>query len=887
MRRLRAFFLRFAATLHLGRRQGDFAEEMEAHIQLHVDDNLRAGMSPAEARRRALLRLGGATQTREQCRENARLPWLDNLARDLQYATRTLRKNPGFTSVAILTLALGIGANSAIFSVVKAVLLKPLPYREANSLVMVWEQKPQSGWYNNIVSIANFVDWKSKNHVFEDMAAVNPTTFNLTGAGEPAEIEGVRATANLFTLLGVKPWLGRGFLPEDDDPGNAPVAVLSYPMWQRFWAGDRAAIGKQVVLNGVSHTVVGIMPAGYADVSAAYFQEDPQLWTSGLPLRPGARTDHTYVAMARLKRGVAVEQAQSEMDAIARGIEQQYPEAKGWGVGLVRIHDQAVGGVRPALLVVLGAVFLVLLIACANLASLLLARGAGRGREIGIRTALGAGRGRLMQQLLAENLQLAALGGTLGLALAGAGVRALRALAPAGTWGIDAAGVDLQILGYTMLLTAVTGILFGVAPALTASRPDVNELLKTGVRGPLAGGKEGARGWRLRGLLVAAEFALALVLVAGAALMIRTMVQFSRVELGFDPRNVLTMRMPLRGVRYRAQQSQSQFFQQLLARVERLPGVQSVSISRGLPINGWAGFDFWTEDHPDPAPGEVPGANYLVVSPQYFAAMGIPLRQGRVFADSDTPSALPAAIVNAQLASDMWPGQNPIGKRLRLGATADNWPWLTVVGVAGNVLTRGPKLAPRPELYVPYTQFHWVLNPRHLVVRSTAPGSLAAAIRREAIALDPDVPVANVKPMEEIIAEPLQQRRFLMTLLAAFGALAMGLAAVGIYGVVSYSVAQRTHEIGIRMALGAAQADVLRLMIRRGMALAMAGVAAGLAGALALTRFLGSLLFHVKATDPATFLAVALILTAVALLATYIAARRAARIDPMAALRRG
>jgi putative ABC transport system permease protein len=831
-----------------------------------------------------MLRLGGAAQTADQYRERGGLPFLENLARDLRYAARSLRKNPGFAAVAILTLALGIGANSAIFTVVNAVLLKPLPYREANRLVMVWEQNPQHGWYNNIVSIANFLDWKSRNHVFEDMAAVDPTTFNLTGAGEPAEIAGVRATANLFTLLGVKPLFGRAFLPEDDNPGNPRVAVLSYAMWQRFWAGDRAALGKQVLLNGVSHTVVGVMPAGYADVSAAYFEADSQLWTSGLPLRPGSRTDHTYVAMARLKSRVSVEQAQSEMDVIARAIEMQYPEAKGWGVGLVRLHDQAVGRVRPALLVLLGAVFLVLLIACANLASLLLARGAGREREIGIRTALGAGRRRLIQQLLAENLLLAALGGALGLALAAGGVRALRLLAPAGTWGIESAGVDWQILGYTVLLTAATGILFGMAPAFAASRPDVNEMLKGGGRGST----EGGRGLRLRGLLVTVEFALALVLVTGAVLMIRTMVQFSRVELGFDPRNVLTMRVPLRGVRYRAQQNQAQFFQQLLERVERLPGVQAASISRGLPINGWAGFDFWTEDHPNPAPGDEADANYLVVGPHYFAAMGIPLRQGRVFADSDTDSAPHTAIVNTQLAHDMWPGQNPIGKRLRLGATADHWPWLTVVGVVGNVLTRGRDSAPQPELYVPYTQFRWVINPRHLVVRAnSAAGPLAAAIRREVAALDRDLPVADVKPMEEIAAEPLQQRRFLMTLLAAFGALALLLAAVGIYGVIAYSVAQRTHEIGIRMALGAARADVLRLMIRRGMALALVGVAAGTVGALALTRFLGSLLFRVKATDPVTFVIVALVLAGVALLATYIPARRAAKIDPMSALRWG
>jgi len=810
---------------------------------------------------------------------------MSTLLHDLRYGLRMLAKNPGFTAVAVLTLALGIGANTAIFSVVNAVLLRPLPYRHADRLVIVWEQNLSRGWTTNIVSTANFDDWRRQNTVFSDMAAVASGSFNLTGVGEPMEIGGERVTANLFALLGVQPIRGRGFVPADDDPSSPPVAIISYGLWQRYYGGDTKVIGRQISLDGHSHAVVGIMPPDFTDAYTTFLNVHGQVWVPGLDMRPRGRTWHDYLALARLKPGVTVGQAQVEMDTIASRIERQYPENKGWSVAVVGMHDQIVGAARPVLLVLLAAVASVLLIACVNLANLLLARAASREREIAVRSALGASSSRMLRQLLTEGVLLALFGGGLGVLIAAGGTKALVALSPPMLFliapGLDAASLNSGVLGFALLLTIATGFLFGLAPALGMSRPDLTESLKGSGRGST----ESGRGHRLRGLLVTAEFALAFVLVIGAGLMIKTLVRITHFNLGFNPHNVLTLRIPLRGPQYQEQRSKARFFEQLLGRVEALPGVVCASVASGLPIENQVGMGFVIEENPNPRPEDMPDANYLIVAPNYFRTMGIPLRQGRAFTEADIQDSQRVVIVNEELVREYWPGQNPLGKRLKTG-TDPRLPWLTVVGVAGNVRTEGPDVGFGPELYIPYRQYPWLLDPRLVVVRTAGePLAMAQAIRREVMALDTAVPIAYVHALDQIAGEPAAPKQFLMTLLAVFAALALVLAGVGIYGVMAYSVAERSREFGIRMALGAQQGDVLRSVVAQGLLRTGIGLAIGGVAALALAGLMRGMLFQVQPTDPTTFTAVALGLLGLALLACYIPARRATKVDPMVALR--
>ena len=811
---------------------------------------------------------------------------MGTVLQDLRYGLRMLAKNPGFTAVAVLTLALGIGANTAIFSVVNAVFLKPMPYKDADRLVMVWEQNPERGWYHNIVSAANFLDWRKQNDVFTQMAAVEPgKAFNLTRTGKPEEVRGEQATTNLFALLGVRPFKGRDFLPEEDRAGGPRVVILSYGLWERRYGHDAALVGKQISLNNESYTVVGIMPAGF--YFPPFWREwAGELWVPGLDLSNPERTSHAYIAIARLKPGVSLVQAQREMGTIAQRIVQQSPEDRGWGVGLVGLHEQVVGETRQPLMVLFGAVGFVLLIACANVANLMLARSAAREREIAIRTALGADRGRLIRQFLTESLLLALLGGALGLLVASWAIGVLAAVSGAsalGLWGgVSLADVTVNsaVLAFTMIVTLATGIISGLAPALGVSTPDLNRSLKEGCRG--AG--EGMHRHRLRSVLVVSEFALALILLAGAGLMLRTLVLLGRVDLGFNSHNVLTMRVPLLGPRYKDQRAQAEFFTELLERVKTLPGIQWASVSRGLPVEGWEGWGFVTEDNPSPPPNETPDANYQVVAPDYFRAMGIPLRAGRFFTAQETQQSMRVVIVNEELARRQWPGQNPLGKRLKVNGAA--YPWLTVVGIVGNVRTDWPTPDFFPEFYLPYTQYPWDLAPRHLIVRTALnPTAVAAAIQREVAALDKEQPVSDVRTLEQVVGEAVGPQRFAMMLLGVFAALALALASVGIYGVMAYSVSQRTHEIGIRMALGAHRGNVLGMVVGEAMVLAVIGAGLGLAGALGLTRLMSSLLYSVRPTDPLTFALVSLVLVGVSAFASYIPARRATKVDPIVALR--
>ena len=816
---------------------------------------------------------------------------MSGLLQDFRYALRQLRKNPGFTGVVVLTLALGIGANTAIFSVVNAVLLRPLPYRNADRLVMVWQQNAHRGWFQNNVSGANFLDWKKQNHVFTDIAAFESNSFNLSGDSRPEEVAGERTTTNLLSMLGVQPLRGRLFIPEEERQDKAAV-IVSYGLWQRHFGGNPAIVGKSISLNGHSYPVVGILPASFDDIYATRFSSPAQLWMSGVEPFPTQREFHEYRAIARLKPGVTLAQAQAEMDTIAGRLERQYPESSGWGVSLVKLHDQVVEYTRPALLVLLAAVGLVLIIACANVANLLLLRATGREKETAIRAALGASRVQLVRQFLVESTLLALIGAIAGLALAAWGSSILVRLSPPDTPPIQGAGIGTVVLLFAFIIALGTGVIFGLVPALSSSRPKVNDSLKESSRSSTSSRKSR----KLRDLLVVCEFGLALALLLGAGLMIKALRHLRGVDIGFNPDHLLSFRIPLQDSRYNNPQQQVEFFRQLLNQVEAIPGVKSATVSRGIPMDGWAGWGFVTADNPNPHPGDVPDANYLVVAPEYFQTLQIPLRKGRQFTDFDTSRSQPAAIVSETLAQKYWPGQDPIGKRLKASTDANDnsQPWLTVVGVAGNVRTEGQYADFQPEIYVPYTQYPWVLSPRHILVRTTGdPLAIAEQIRHLVAALDKEVPVSEIQTMNDVVAGPIQQGQTLMRLLGGFAALALVLATVGIYSVISYAVSQRTHEIGVRMALGATHGNVAGLVVKQALLLTSIGIGAGLLGSLGITRLFASLpfemrwslLFDVKPTDPLILAAVSGALGLVALLASVIPARRAAKVDPIVALR--
>ena len=814
---------------------------------------------------------------------------MGTLLQDLRYGLRMLARNPGFTVVAVLTLALGIGANTAIFSVIDAVLLNRMPYLNADRLVMVWEQNPVRGWFRNIVSAANFVDWRKLNPVFTGMAAVDEGTYDVSGTGEPLEVRGDQVSADFFSVLGVQAALGRTFTPEEDQPGGARAAVLSNRLWKERYGADPALVGHEITINRSRFTVIGVLPPGF------YFPpwgDKADLWIAGLDLRRPERTWHEYVSIARLKNGVTIAQAQAEMDTIARGLEKQYPEQKGWGVQLVNLHEQVVGDTRPALLVLLAAVGMVLLIACANLANLQLARAAAREKEIAVRAALGAERHRIVRQLLTESVLLAIIGGGLGLLLASWGVTLLVRLTPQDTPGLNQVGVNAGVLGFTLVLSIAAGIVFGLAPAFGASRVDPNQSLKEGSRGST----QGASSNRLRGLLVSAELALALVLLVGAGLLIRTFIALSQVDLGLEPHNVLTMRIALLGPKYQERSRQTEFFRQLLQKLGSLPGVTSAAVidGGGLAPDGGNGDAFMIVGRPVPPPSELPDAVFRVISPDYFRTMGIPLLRGRYFTEADNQEAPGAAIISEKLARNFWPGGEPIGSELTFptlevavpGVAARRLKRFAIVGIVKAVKNRGLEVEAEEEVYVPYSQYPTFYSPRTLVARtSVEPTLLVSAIRHEVTMLDNDQPISEIRTMDQVVAQAAAGHRFPMVLLGLFAALAMALAGVGIYGVTSYSVGRRAHEIGIRVALGARRAHVLRLVLSGSMRWVLAGLALGIAGSLGLTRLLRDLLYGVRPTDPLVLGAVSLLLSSVALVACYIPARRATKVDPMAALR--
>jgi len=871
---------RLVSFIKRSRFEGDLDDELRFHVEMRARDNMASGMSDDEARYAARKAFGNLALVREETREMWGLTWLERLGQDVRYGLRVLAKNRGFTAVAVVALALGIGANTAIFSVVNTVLLRRLPYRDPDRLVWITQFIPAQG--NTLVFDSDYFAWLRQNQVFDGMAAYRRPDFTLTGAGDPERVEAAWVTASFFSLLGVEPMLGRGFVAEEDRPGGPQVCVLSHELWQRRFGSDSSIVGKSVTLDGKSYTVLGVMPARFEFVSnfkpALYVPFDLRE-TAGVA--PGELHMFPWV-IARLRPGITIERAQSDLAVISRGLQAGYKGGyakmmAGARPQVMSLHDRKVGNVQPALLILLGAVGFVLLIVCANVANLQLARAVTRQREMAIRTALGAGRWRLARQLFTECLLLALFGGGAGVALAAWGVSALRTLGPADIPHLADVGLDYRVLLFTALVSIATGMLFGLVPVFTAAKTDPNESLKEGgLR--LASGRGGQL---LRGGLTIAELALALVLLTGSGLLIRSFVRLTTIDPGFDAHHVLTARIGLPENHYLKPEQQRAFFQNLVERVRGLPGVSSADAVVALPLMGYmmaAGFDI--EGRP-PRPEVNTVAQINIAGPAYFHTMGIPLISGRFFTPQDTADAPKVVILNQACVRKFFPAASPIGKRIQIAGTKE---WATIVGVTGDVRQTGLASLPEPEILEPYLQVPY--GDMAVVVRTaTDPLSLVPALRSQVQSIDRNLPVFEVSTMDQYLAEEVATRRFNMLLLGGFAGLALVLAVVGIYGVTAYSVAQRTHEVGIRIALGATGREVLQLMLARSIALTLAGLAIGLAGALALTRFLSSLLYVVRPTDLPTFIAVSIVLAAAALAASYLPARRATRVDPMVALR--
>ncbi|HYG80634.1 MAG TPA: ABC transporter permease [Pyrinomonadaceae bacterium] len=810
---------------------------------------------------------------------------LRTLWQDLRYGARTLLKSSGFTAVAVITIALGVGANTAIFSLVSAVLLRPLNYHEPDRLVMVWESDSAVGDTRDTIAPANYADWQAQNQSFEDMAAFEWRNFNLTGDGEPERVPAFGVSANFFPLLGARPALGRAFQAEEDRPGADKVAVISHGLWQSRFGGQQGIVGRNILLNGEPYTIVGVMPSDFQ-----FMLPNVNLWVpmALTPEQLAERDLHNLNAVARLRPGVTVEQADADMKAITHRIAAAYPdEAEGLSAAVVPLHEQLADGAHRPLMLLLAAVGFVLLIACANVAGMLLARAAARRREIAVRAALGASRWRIARQLLTEGALLGVSGGGLGLLLSVWAFAFLQQLIPAGMTASATLELDARVLCFTLAISLLAALIFSLAPALQASKADLNLALKQG--GGRAGLGVGQR-W-LRSGFVVAQVALSLVLLVGAGLLVQTLYKLRGQYAELRPESVLTVRTQLVGAKYREHEQRVAFYDGVLARVGRLPGVVGAGYTTAVPLTGMISHGLTLEGRQED-PNVNWNAIHRQVSPDYFRAMGIELRQGRAFNAEDDERAMPVAVVNETMARQFWPGESPVGKRFKAGRLDSPDPWLTIVGVVADVRQMGVDAPAKAELYVPYRQFardstlYPIFAPRDLVIRTTAePLSLVPAVRQAVREVDPHQPLSSIRTMDEVLALVTAQRRVGMVLLTAFAALALLLAALGIYGVLSYFVIRHTPEIGVRVALGAQKGDVLRLVLGRGMRLALAGIFVGLAGAFALTRLMESLLFGVSAVDPLTFAGVAVLLAVVALLACYIPARRAMKVDPMAALR--
>jgi putative ABC transport system permease protein len=869
-------------------------EELAQHLEDVYQRALNNGASETDARAAALNELAESKSLLREVQrsqkhyeqnapvlgETGRSNLLADFLQDLRYAVRMQRKNPAFTVVAIIALALGIGANTAIFSVVNTVLLRPLPYKDPEQLVMVWEDASHFGFPRDTPATANYVDWRDQNNVFTSMAAMEDVNLNLTGVGDPERLKARLVSASLFPLLGVDPQLGRVFTAAEDQPGNEYVVLLSYRLWQRRFGGDPAIVGKTLRLSDESYTVVGVMPPRFQ-----FPEPDVELWTpiAFSPRQIANRDRHYLEVVARLKPGVTLQQAQTEMTTIGVRLQQQYPQSNtNLGVAVTSLHEHVVGDIKPALLILLGAVGLVLLIACANVANLLLARAAIRQKEIALRVALGARRLRLIRQFLTESILLSIVGGIVGLLLSYAGLIVLRSFIPENIAQAREISLDLKVLGFTLLVSLITGIIFGLAPAIQAARFNQSETLKEGGRDSATG----SGGKRLRGVLVMAEVAVSLVLLIGAGLLINSFLRLRNIDPGFKSDNLLTMKIELPQPKYEAFEKRSAFYTNLVQHVESLPGVRSAAVTTNLPLYRQGNStSIHIEGRPEPPPGQEPIIVTRTISPGYFDTMGIPLLAGRSFTDHDSETSPTVVVISETMARRYWPGENAIGKRIAAGRVESDKDWMQVIGIVKDVRQFELSAESRPQMYLTYRQLDFFV-PEDLVVKTDVdPSSLAATVRKAVWDVDKDQPVSDIRTMNEILADSIARQRFSMLLLAVFAGVALLLAAVGIYGVMSYSVAQRTHEIGIRMALGAQTSAVLRLAVGYGLKLVIAGVVIGLIAAFALTRVMSTLLFGVTPTDPATFTVISLLLIGVAAVASYIPARRATKVDPIIALR--
>jgi len=859
----------------------ELEEEMRFHLEMKAQENAEAGMEPEEARYAARRQFGNQTLLQEVSREMWGLRYLETLAQDLRYGLRMMVKNPGFTAVAALTLALGIGANTAIFTVVNAILLRALPFREPEQLAQLVRANQNAPGGFHRLSLAEFYALRQRQTSFSAVATyrIPPEGFTFLSGDRPQQVYGAFVSADFFSLLGVPPLMGRAFQAGEDAANAEGAVVISYGFWQRHFGGDRQILGRTLKLDSnKTLTIIGVMPEGF------WFPRGDQsdFWIN-LQLQPPNRIGpFFYYGLGRLRPGVTPEQANAELSAIAARVREQFPGGpEDWTISARPLHDHLVAGAKAGLWLLLGAVALVLFIACVNVANLMLARAAGRQREVAVRLSLGATRLRLIRQLLTESLLLAGLGAAVGLLLARWGLSALLALLPDSLQLLRDARIemDARVFAVTALVTLSSSLLFGLAPALLGSRAELARVMNEAGRS----GTDSSSHRRWRGLLVVSELALSLILLAGAGLLIRSLLKLQSVDPGVQTRNVLTMFLPA-GASYSKDDQIISFYDRLLERVRAIPGVQSAAVSFGLPPNQRViGQDFRIEGRPNDPRQQDPIAEFLSVGEEYFGTLGIPLQRGRAFDERDRQGATNVTIINQRLADRFFPNEDPLGKQLRLGGGASRWI-LTIVGVAGNVNYRGLDTADEVTIYAPHRQF--ASSDMSLIVRCAAdPTSLATAIRQQVWELNRELALTRIKTMEQLLSESVAQPRFRTVLLALFAGLALVLAGVGIYGVISYNVAQRTHELGIRMALGAQARDVLRLVLKQGMALALIGVGAGLGGALALTRLLKTLLFGVSATDPLTFAVIAFLLAAVAFLACWIPARRATKVDPMTVLR--
>lgn len=804
---------------------------------------------------------------------------MDNFVSDIRYAVRSLVKRPTFTLIAVFTLALGIGANSAIFSAVNALLLNPIPLANLDRVVTIWDRFAERGVDHNEVTMANYLDWKAQNQSFEHLALSRWWSANFSGVETPERLQGSLITANYFDAIGVKPIMGRGLLEEENQPGKDAVAVIGYSLWQRRFGADPNILNKTITINGITRTIVGVLPQGFNYPKGAEIYSPIAI----TPELARARQNHSYYVVGRLKSGVTTQQAQAEFDTITARLAQQYPETNtGWSANVIPIVKDTVRMYDTALWVMMGAVGFVLLIACANVANLMLARASGRQKEIALRSALGASRWRIVRQLLTESLIVALVGGTIGVLVAVWGVDLLRAANPGEAAkfapGWDRLGINVVVLLFTVGLSLVSGLIFGIAPALQVSKPNLNNALKEGGRSGSSGSN------RLRSSLVVFEIALSLILLVGAGLLMRSFTSLMNTNPGFKPDHLMTMTMVLPSAKYKEPAQKVGFYSDLVQRVQNLPGVESAAAVNYLPLGGSnSSDDFLVEGVPEPPPGQEYGGRYRVCSPDYFQTMGITVLKGRAFTSQDKADTTPVVIVNDTLAKKHWPNGDALGKRIRFYGPPDKNPWMQVVGVIQDV-KHDLNIPVTPEFYLPYAQDPW--TSMVLVARTSVdPASTAGAIRQQVWAIDKDQPVFEVKTMDEVRSISVALYSFSSVTLGIFAGVALLLASIGIYGVMAFAVTQRTQEIGIRMALGAETGDVLKLVIKHGMGMALIGIGIGLLGAWGLTRFLKQLLVGVTTTDLLTFSVVSGCLLVAALLACFIPARRATKVDPLVALR--